>query len=209
MFVPPPADDMLHGLSDWEHFVNGELGDIPPLVACGLMHYQFETLHPFLDGNGRIGRLLIVFYLVTNGHLPAPLLYLSSYFDEHKTMYYDRLQAVRERGEIEAWLQFFLTAVQVQATDAQQRAERLIDIQEEYRERLRGDRSRAGEVIDVLIQNPIVTTGSVSGALGITVQGAINLLNRLERTGVLTPSARIPGRSKRWICSEVFEALDA
>jgi Fic family protein len=207
VFVPPPVDEMSEGLSDWEHFVNDETLELPPLISCALMHYQFETLHPFLDGNGRVGRLLIVFYLVGRGHLPAPLLYLSSYFELHKSTYYDSLQGVREGGDLDGWLQFFLAAVASQATDAERRAEQILDLREQYRVALRGDRSRAGEVLDLLIGNPFVTTRSVSSSLDITIQGATKLLNRLEAANVITPAPRIPGRSKRWVCRGILETL--
>jgi Fic family protein len=208
IFVPPPEDEMKVGLSDWEYFVNGDSGDIPPLVACALMHYQFETLHPFLDGNGRLGRLLITFYLICHDHLPAPLLYVSSYFEDHKPEYYDRLQGVRERGEIEEWLIFFLTAVEIQASDAEARSKKLMDVRESFRATLRGDRSRATEVIDLLVQNPFVTTRAVSASLGITVQGATSLLNKLEKLDIIRPRTRVPGRLKRWICPNILEVLD-
>lgn len=207
IFVPPPQDEMRLGLTDWEHFVNADNRELPPLISCALMHYQFETLHPFLDGNGRIGRLLIIFYLISKGLLPAPLLYVSSYFEEHKSTYYDLLQSVRESGNIDSWLQFFLVAIATQASDAERRAENIMDCREEYRTRLRGDRSRAAEAVDQLIQNPIATAGSISRSLGISIQGATNLLGRLERVGIIQPSGRIPGRAKRWICHGIFETL--
>ena len=101
------------------------------------MHYQFETIHPFLDGNGRLGRLLGFFYLQQQGALPQPLLYLSPYLEEHRGEYYERLQAVREKGHIQEWLQFFFTAAATQAADAVARAERLGDVRERYRARAR------------------------------------------------------------------------
>jgi Fic family protein len=207
IFVPPPAADMELGLTDWERFVHDEDSAIPPLIRCALLHYQFETLHPFLDGNGRLGRLLIIFYLVSEELLPAPLLYLSSYFELNKGEYYDRLQAVREAGDLDGWLAFFLTAVVVQATDALLRAERLIDLREAYRERLRGQRSRAPEIIDMVLENPFVNTAQVAGRLGITSQGALNLLRGLESIGVLAPLPRVPGRSNRWVAHEVRDIL--
>lgn len=127
---------------------------MPPLVACALMHYQFETLHPFLDGNGRLGRLLIILFLVEKGHLPVALLYLSSYFERHKQRYYDGLQGVRERGAIGDWLQYFLHAVEVQANDAVRRSERLVDLGEKYCQHLAGSRGCAHELIDVLLAQP-------------------------------------------------------
>lgn len=133
-------------IADWERFVNGD-HQLPPLVACGLLHYQFETIHPFLDGNGRLGRLLLVF-LLQQERLPDPLLYVSPYFEQRRSEYYERLQAVRERDEIQEWLCFFLRAVAVQAGDAADRAERLVDIRERYRRDLAGSRSRVRDVVD-------------------------------------------------------------
>jgi Fic family protein len=208
VFVPPPVEEMEQGLSDWEHFVNEELL-MPPLVRCALLHYQFETLHPFLDGNGRLGRLLIIFFLMSEQHLPAPLLYVSGYFDANKDEYYDRLQAVRERGSVQEWLQFFLHGVAVQANDAIRRAEELTDIRERHRELLRGSRSRAHEIVDSLLENPYVSTTSVVQLLGVTNQGATNLLRQLERAGILEPARRIPGRANRWVAPEILRVLSA
>ena len=206
IFVPPPAEEMVIGLSDWEQFIHAEL-TMPPLIRCALLHYQFETLHPFLDGNGRLGRLLIIFYLVSEGLLPAPLLYLSSYFEQHKGEYYDRLQAVRERGDIDGWLTFFLAAVVRQATDALSRAERLIDLRETYRERLRGQRTRAHEILDAVLENPFVTTVQTARRLNISPQGATNLLRALQAVAILSPLPRIPGRSNRWVAHEIRDIL--
>lgn len=169
------------------------------------MHYQFETIHPFMDGNGRLGRLLIVVFLVHRERLPAPLLYVSAYLEQHRREYYDRLQAVRERGEIEEWIQFFLTAVNVQASDAVQRAEELFDLRESYRLALAGSRSRASEVVDLLFENPFTTAQSVARRLDITAQGARNLLHSLEKEGWVEPLG-IFGRGGRtyWVATTIF-----
>jgi len=204
VFVPPPVDEMHAALSDWERFLHYP-PPLPVLVRCALLHYQFETIHPFLDGNGRIGRLLIVLFLVEQGDLPQPLLYTSAYFEEHKADYYGRLQG--ERGELEEWIQFFLTAVARQAQDALQRAERLADLREGYRQRLAVGRSRAHEVIDLLFANPVMTAKFVARGLGITSQGAHNLLGRLKEAGVVEELPRVPGRSLRWQAREILEAL--
>src|SRR5690606_12212559 len=110
LFIPPHQDHLGELLADWERFAN-EPSDMPPVVRSALLHYQFETIHPFLDGNGRIGRLLIGFGLIHDGVLTSPILHISRYFEQHRDDYYARLQAVRERGEIEQWLQFFTEAV--------------------------------------------------------------------------------------------------
>lgn len=206
VFVPPPVDEMKTGLSDWERFVHEDL-TMPPLIRCALVHYQFETLHPFLDGNGRLGRLLIIFFLIDGEYLPEPLLYVSSYFETHKDEYYDRLQGVRERGEVQEWLRFFLAAIGQQANDAVLRAEALTDLREGYRIRLHGNRSRAHEIIDLLLVNPFVSTAGVARRLGVTNAGATNLLRLLESLDVIEPMARIPGRSNRWVATEVYEAI--
>ncbi|MGH8898195.1 MAG: Fic family protein [Egibacteraceae bacterium] len=207
IFVPPPVDEMKDALSDWQEFIHEDI-DCPALIKAALLHYQFETIHPFLDGNGRLGRLLIILFLVEQDVLPQPLLYMSSYFEARKGEYYDRLQAVRERGELAEWMQFFLHGVAVQATDAVERAERLADLRQLYREKLQGSRSRAGEVVDLLFENPIATAKFVAERLGITAQGAHLLLQQLQDLDVLVEWHRVPGRAKRWLASGIMEVLD-
>jgi Fic family protein len=208
VFVPPMPPTLPGLLTDWERFVH-EDPRLPALVQCALLHYQFETIHPFMDGNGRVGRLLIVFFLIARGLLPAPLLYISAYLEQHRREYYDRLQGVRERGEVEEWIQFFLTAVAVQARDAVDRAEELFDLREQYRLLLAGSRSRAIEVVDLLFENPFVTAKFVSTHLGITNQGALNLIRTLEKHGWLSPLGTL-GRGGRtyWAAREVFAIVD-
>jgi Fic family protein len=206
-FEPPLPDDMERALDDLERYLNDNVR-LPVLIRCALLHYQFETIHPFLDGNGRLGRLLAVFYLVQQQVLPQPLLYLSAYFETHRGGYYDRLQAVRERGEIQEWLQFFLTAVAVQATDAIERAERLADLRERYRRDLAAVRSRAPEVMDLLMSNPFITVRQVQTSLGVTQPGALNLLRGIQGRGWLRDLGTI-GRGGRayWVAPEVLEAI--
>jgi Fic family protein len=208
LFVPPPVDDMEPALDDLERFLH-EASPLPPLVAIALAHYQFETIHPFLDGNGRLGRLLIVFLLVERDLLPQPLLYLSSFFEAHRSDYYDRLQAVRERGEIQEWLRFFLTGVAEQANDAVARAEELVDLREEMRRRLAGDRSRATEVVEMIFENPVLTTTRIAESLDVTLQSALNHVRRLENEEIVVEVAGVPGRSKRWVARDVLRVLGA
>ena len=207
LFVPPPRDEMEQAFDDLQRFLHEDT-PIPPLVAIALVHYQFETIHPFLDGNGRLGRLLIAFLLVERALLPQPLLYLSAYFERRRGDYYDRLQAVRERGEIEEWLQFFLAGVAEEANDAVSRAEALVDLRERYRQRLAGDRSRAGTLIDLVFQNPVLTTSRIAAALDTSLQSALNHVRRLEAEGIVIEARGIPGRSKRWVSTEVLAAID-
>jgi Fic family protein len=206
-FVPPPVDEMWRALDDWEKYLHDEAPRLPLLVRCALLHYQFETIHPFLDGNGRLGRLFIVLYLMDRGRLPAPLLYLSGYFDQRKSDYYDRLQYVRERGEITEWLQFFLDGIAVQATDAVERAEQLSDLREGYRIRLRGG-SRAHEVVDLLFANPILTVRHVQEQLGVSQPGATNLLRRLAYEEIVQEVGSGSGVRHRWFGLEVLKVLD-
>lgn len=207
LFVPPPVEEMNQAFGDLERFLN-ESPPLPPLIQIALIHYQFETIHPFLDGNGRLGRLLIVFLLVAQDLLPQPLLYLSAYFEKRRGDYYDYLQAVRERGEITQWLDFFLVGIAEQANAAITQAERLGDLREDYRSRLLSDRSRAGEVIDLVFENPVLTTTRIGVSLGVSVQTALNMVRRLEKLGIVTEVAGISGRSKRWVSLDVLRALD-
>ncbi|HEX6421899.1 MAG TPA: Fic family protein [Acidimicrobiales bacterium] len=208
LFVPPPVDEMEPAFDDLERFLH-ESDPLPPLVSIALAHYQFETIHPFLDGNGRLGRLLIVFLLVERDLLPQPLLYLSSFFEAHRSDYYDRLQAVRERGEIHEWLRFFLTGVSEQANDAVARAEELVDLREDMRRRLSGDRSRATEVVEMIFENPVLTTTRIAEALDVTLQSALNHVRRLESEEIVAEVAGVPGRSKRWVARDVLRVLGA
>lgn len=207
-FVPPMHPLLPELLSDWEQFVH-ENPRIPVLVQCAMLHYQFETIHPFMDGNGRLGRLLIVFFLIERGLLPAPLLYLSAYLEQNRRQYYDRLQAVRERGELEQWIQFFLTAVTVQAKDAIERAERLFELRESYRRQLAGSRSRATEVVDLFFENPFLTARSVARRLDVTNQGALNLIRGLEKKGWLNDLGSF-GRGGRvsWVALDVWRITE-
>ncbi|MGH3188328.1 MAG: Fic family protein [Streptosporangiaceae bacterium] len=207
-FVPPPVEEMWQALDDWEKYLHDRSPRLPLLIRCALLHYQFETIHPFLDGNGRLGRLFIILYLMDRGRLPAPLLYLSAYFDLRKNDYYECLQYVRERGEITEWLRFFLDGVAVQATDAIERAEQLSDLRETYRARLRGRSGRAHEVVDLLFASPILTVRYVQEQLGTSQPGAMNLLRRLTEQGILRETGSGTGVRHRWFSDKVLAILD-
>ena len=205
----PPLPELIPGLfADWERFVNED--SRRPLIKAALMHYQFETIHPFLDGNGRIGRLLIGLLLIEMGRLPAPLLYLSGYLETHRREYYDRLQAVRERGEIQEWLQFFLTAVRRQAEDASTRATGLVDLRERYLAEALKTRSSLPGLVQLIFGNPFVTVSRVERALGLTNQGARNVIRDAARRGWLREvGTRGRGGRMYWIAKEVFDVIEA
>lgn len=207
-FVPPTLDNMWTALDNWEKYLHDDSPELPLLIRSALLHYQFETIHPFLDGNGRLGRLFIVLFLVQQHRLSAPLLYLSNYFEIHKEEYYDRLQYVRERGELDAWLDFFLRGIAAQAADAVYRAELLADLRESYRNSLKGSRSRAAEVVDLLFANPIITVRFVQRILMVSQPGATNLLRTLASNDIVREVGSGPGVRHRWFADGILEVLD-
>lgn len=209
VFVPPLPDEVPEALADWERFVN-EAAGVPTLIRCGLMHYQFETIHPFLDGNGRIGRLLINLMLAEEGRLDHPLLYLSGYFEAHRSEYYSRLQRVREAGEIQQWLQFFLHAVKEQAKDAIARSMELVQIRERYLVTASATRSNLPQLANMLFENPFVTVRTVQKNCELSNQGARNLINRAVTLGWLQEVGAF-GRGGRtyWVAPEIFSVIDS
>lgn len=207
VFVPPPVDAMTHALSDWERFAHDESSELPLLIRTALLHYQFETIHPFLDGNGRLGRLFIVLYLVERQAHPGPLLPLSPYFERHRDDYYRHLQQVRERGAIQEWLQFFLHGIHEQARDALVRAKQLLDLREQYRWELRGSRSRANDVVDLLFVSPVLTKRTVARQLDVTTQTASKVLRQLTDVGALREVSPGQGSLSRWFADGVLSTL--
>lgn len=209
VFVPPIPADLADALADWEEFVNVPSA-VPVLVRCALMHYQFETIHPFLDGNGRIGRLLINLLLLEERRLSQPLLYLSGYLEAHRTEYYDRLQAVPEKGELEPWIQFFLAAVKSQADDAVARAGALVDLRERYLEAASMTRSRLSALVRMLFANPYMTVARAERALELTNAGARNVVRDAERRGWLQEIGT-SGRGGKtfWVASEILQIIEA
>lgn len=209
LFVPPPVDRLEDALDDFERFLHEDL-DVPILVRCALAHFQFETIHPFLDGNGRLGRLLIVFYLVERGVLYQPLLYLSAYFERNRQAYVDALQAVRERGELDNWINFFARGVAEQARAALASAEALLRAREEFRTRLRdaGARGSAIDAAEGLIGNPFITAPRLASALGVSRQGAQYVIRSLERAGIIDEVAT-DARPTLYVARSVLDVLQA
>ena len=192
-FVPPAPDDLPDALRDFEVFLNGS--DDPPLVLAGLAHAQFETIHPFLDGNGRVGRLLITLLLVQRRLLARPLLYLSLFLKQNRSEYYDRLDAIRTRGDWEGWLKFFLTGVAVTADDAVRVAGELVALTDEHR-RIAIDQNLGKygwPLLDLLAEQPLVTIKYVSAMLGSTPTTVGRLLDQMTSLGVV---AELTGRKR-------------
>ncbi len=207
VFVPPIEKALARSLADWEHFLSAQ-PRMPTLIKAALLHYQLLTIHPFLDGNGRVGRMFVLLFLRNENRISVPLLYVSPYFAARRREYYDRLQAVRERGEIQEWLQFFLTAVAAQAEDGVLRARQLLDLRESYRAELSGSRSRAIDVVETLFTNPVITTALIREKLQVTSQGALNLIRSLESRGWLADmgsSGR--GGARFWLAAQVYAII--
>jgi Fic family protein len=206
-FVPPPPSELGRLLADWERFAHEE-PEMPLLVQNALLHSQFETIHPFLDGNGRLGRLLLVFFLVARGRITTPLLYLSAYLESHRQSYYDALQAIPETGDAVPWVELFLAAVQTQAADAVQRAQRIIELREQYRQVAASmGTSNALALADLLCENPVVTTRSIEDRLGVSRPTALRLLRRMEEQGVLSEAAEGIRGQRRYIARAMMDAV--
>ena len=196
MFVPPPPDQVPQALGALETFLHAP-DDIPLLVKIGLAHAQFETIHPFLDGNGRIGRLLITFLLTERSVLHKPVLYLSHYFKRHRQSYYDHLQAVRDIGDWEGWLSFFLRGVKEVSDEAVETARRILAMREQHRAAITEGLGRGAgnghRVLESLYARPIVSVQDVRTRTGTTYAAANTLVARLVELGVL---AEITGNAR-------------
>ncbi|KRT69266.1 MAG: Fic family protein [candidate division NC10 bacterium CSP1-5] len=200
-FVPPPVSEMEAALGEWEKFLH-DAKDMPPLVQCALMHYQFEAIHPFVDGNGRVGRLLITFFLCERGHLPQPLLYLSAFFEQHRAEYYGRLLGVSRFGDWMGWIKFFLQGIATQASAAADDSRRIIALQRRYRELLQQRKASPTAIatMEELFLNPYVTATRLSKRLKVSFPAVQSTIDWLVKAGVLR---EITGRQRNRIyCSE-------
>lgn len=206
-FVPPPPSELPGLLGDWERFANEE-PEVPLLVQNALLHSQFETIHPFLDGNGRLGRLLLVFFLIARGRLDAPLLYLSAYLERNRQDYYEALQAIHETGDPIPWIDLFLTAVESQADDAVQRAQRIIDVREGYlRAAVTLGTANALVLVELICENPVVTARSIESRLDVSRPTALRLLKRMEEQGVLSETDSGARGQRRYVARAMMEAV--
>jgi Fic family protein len=207
-FVPAPPDQIRDLMSDLERFLN-EPSELPPLVRCALAHYQFETIHPYFDGNGRLGRLLITLVLCEQRVLSQPLLYLSAFFERNRDRYYDALMNVSATGDWAPWLQFFFAGVQEQARDALLRSRRLRRLEDEYRKRLQQQHASANalRLADMLFEAPFITPARAADALGVTYAGARKVLDKLAEHGIVAP---LPGTGPMvYVARAILEAIDS
>ena len=186
-YVPPPPEQITAVLDAFEKFINSPLDNLPVLVWLAMVHYQFEAIHPFLDGNGRIGRLLITLLLCVKEVLDKPLLYLSTYFERKREEYYKRLLRVSTHGQWAEWISFFLKGVIEQSKDAFVRARQLMDLQQEYHKTVHATRRSALQIrlVDLLIERPLVTTVFVMRHFNVTYPTAKNNINKLVKAGIL------------------------
>ena len=186
-FIPPPPHEMRAALGDLERFLH-DSGGLDPLIVCALAHAQFETIHPFLDGNGRVGRLLITFLLCHAKVLQRPVLYLSHYLKQHRGTYYDRLMAVRYEGDWEGWLRFFLTGVATVAQEAEHTARRIVELREVLRREAQstGMSVNALKLLDHLFEQPVINVKAAQERLGVTFPAANGMIRDLQKAGVLT-----------------------
>lgn len=205
-YVPPPVENLADCLGDWEKFLH-QRDAMPDLVQCALMHEQFEAIHPFLDGNGRVGRLLITLFLIERGRLSQPLLYLSDYIDEHRQDYYDLLQRVRTHGDWDSWLRYFIHGVQVTAADAVKQTSHVIELREKFRSRV-SDKPKALALVDQLFTNPYLTVARVQDVLKISNPTARKLIDLLvERKLIVQMGKR--RWAKLYLSREVLEAIES
>jgi Fic family protein len=207
-FVPPPPDELPGTLGAFEQYLHAR-SDLPPIVRLALIHYQFEAIHPFLDGNGRIGRLLITLLLCMERVLPGPLLYLSAYFERHRQAYYDGLLGVSRAGMWTEWIEFFLRGVSEQAMDAVERAARLLAMQGDFRRLLSAPRASVLQLrlVDLLFTSPALTASRVAKTLGVTARSAQLNIDKLVAVGILR---EVTGRKRGrvYLAESILRAIE-
>ena len=208
-FVPPPVKEMREALDAFEKFLRAP-SERPFLVDLALLHYQFEAIHPFRDGNGRVGRLLIPLLLCERKILTKPLLYLSAYLEQHRVRYMDLMLSVSQRGEWENWIEFFLHGIAEQAMDGVERATKLMALWQDYRKRLQTARMSilAQNLVDQLFQQPALSVNTAQDVLGVSFASAQNNVMRLVSLGILK---EVTGRKRDriFIAPEILQLTGA
>lgn len=206
-YVPPPMDEMHNALNELEKFIHADT-EIPTLARAGMIHYQFEAIHPFLDGNGRVGRLIIMLLFHEWNILSQPLLNLSAYFERHRQEYYDHLLAVSQRGKWEEWLRFFLRGISLQAQDSVFRMTSLQGIRTKYEALVQADRNsaRMAAVVDFVFSRPILTIKQLENGLDMPYMAAKRYVEKLVDAGVLQETTGY-ARNRVFQANEIFDAL--
>lgn len=207
-FVPPPVEEMHVALDRFEKHLHAD-SKLPPLIRMALIHYHFEAIHPFADGNGRIGRLIVVLLMATEGILPFPMLYLSAFFERHRDEYYDRLLAVSQHGRWVPWIRFFLDAVEAQSRDAIRRSDALLALWHRFRDRMQEARASALllRLVDELFSFPAISTKIASRILEVTPRSAQLNIDKLVDAGIIE---EVTGRKRNRIyaCREIIDVVE-
>ena len=209
-YVPPPVPQMMEALGRFEKYIHDDARSLPPLVKLALIHYQFEAIHPFWDGNGRIGRLLTTLLLCSYSLLPQPLLYLSAYFERHRREYYRLLLEVSQEGNWNDWLLFFLNGVSEESRDAVARSNQLLALRQAYRMRLQAERvsGRTLELMETLFTEPVLTVSSARQRLRVTTRAAQQNVDKLVRAEILT---EVTGKARYrvFVAKRIIEVVEA
>lgn len=208
IYIPPNTDDMRQAMSDLEKYINSD-DQLDELIKAALIHYQFETIHPFLDGNGRIGRLLIILFLMEKKRLTTPALYISYYLKLNRVEYYDRMSEVRKKGDYEQWINFFLKAVEESAQDAVRTINKLTDLQNkniELIEAMGRTAKNTKHVFHFLEKNPIIEIGQTAKLLGLSFNTVASAVDRLVKAGILVQREEA-GRNRTFIYKEYLDIL--
>ena len=207
-FIPPPPHEMIGAMGELEKYMHSTLA-YPLLIECSLLHAQFETIHPFLDGNGRIGRLLITFFLCYKEILKKPLLYLSHYFKQNRLEYYDRLTAVRDKGDFESWVKFFLKGILYVAKEAAETSHKIIDIQKKDKIAIYKTSRESSKIVmlhDRLFDRPIVSIGDITKMMDTTFPTANTMCMKLVRLNILKEITGRP-RSRMFVYKRYLDIL--
>lgn len=207
-YAPPPVEEMQVALGEWEKYLHSN-SEEPPLIHCALMHYQFEAIHPFLDGNGRIGRLLIAFFLSEKGYLTQPLLYLSAFFEKYRDEYYSRLLDVSKKGNWLKWIEFFLRGVITQSEDAISDAKRIFELHDEYKRKLERTKKipeSAHRLINQIFLNPVISISELSKKWNLPFNSVKTGVSRLVQIGVLRGVGERK-KNKLFVASELMRLL--
>lgn len=209
IYVPPPPEELDSVLRDWENFLNAVDTNLPLLIQCALLHYQFEAIHPFHDGNGRTGRLVIMLFLIHRQALPYPLLYLSDYFERNRQEYYELLLRVSQFGDWESWVRFFLQGVIVQGERAIESAKKIIDQRETYRSQLQSLKVSPSTLalLDLTFVSPFLSVRAASKRLDISFPTAQKALDQLQSIGILE-EATGQKRNRFYVARQLLNLLD-